>query len=528
MDKSAPKRSLRAFILIGFILAISAVALMGYQAYNSVNNLARDLQAAADEDPYLTSLNRILNELTTAESDVRAYTITRDTETDLPESQTVINGIVQSLDELEAEFSDRRSFLEFQRLVEEKVEIMQELTTMVDTNQSSEVYDRFSIEVDRVVMESTPKPTSPTSQLRRLDEAPESITSQPEKPKEPEKELSPSEQRKLKRQKNREKGNLGKRILSRLSKEPDPIPELKVPEKQEVITQNPKQDTEAPQQRPNKPAKVAYRPEKVVEELQSSLTEIETEDYIARELIQGQIAELTEDGQEVMGEIKMMVRKLETKDSEKDLGLAINAEEQANETTRFIALFSSAVVLLCLILIAVIFGDMARNYRLQKRLQQEKSRAEILAKVKEDFLANMSHEIRTPMNAVIGFSEQLSQTSLSKKQNKLLQPVRNSAHYLLALINDILDYSKLESGNFKLEQSSFRPQSLLAEVLQTLQPLADKKQITLSGEGWEPIPLALQGDPLRLRQMLFNLIGNAIKFTEEGSVRLKAEIVSQK
>ncbi|MEL7342739.1 MAG: CHASE3 domain-containing protein, partial [Bacteroidota bacterium] len=328
----------------------------------------------ADEDPYLTSLNRILNELTTAESDVRAYTITHDTETDLPESLTAINGIIQSLDELEAEFSDRKSFLEFQRLVEEKVEIMQELTTMVDTTQSTEVYDRFSIEVDRVVMEASPQSASSLPDVKPV-EAPESIATQSEEPKEPEKELSPSELRKLKRQQRREKGNLLQRIIAGDNKESTPTPELKMPENQEVITQNPEPKTEIPQRSPKKPAKVAYRPEKVVQELQSSLSDIQTEEYIAREIIQGQIAELTEDGQEVMREIKILVRKLETRDTEKDLGLALNAEEQADETTRFIALFSSAVVLLCLILIAVIFNDMTRNYRLQKRLQQEKSRA---------------------------------------------------------------------------------------------------------------------------------------------------------
>ena len=94
-------------------------------------------------------------------------------------------------------------------------------------------------------------------------------------------------------------------------------------------------------------------------------------------------------------------------------------------------------------------------------------RAEKLAQAKEEFLANMSHEIRTPMNAIIGFTEQLSQTRLSQPQRQFLQPVRHSAQYLLALINDVLDYSKLESGKFHLEIIPFAPSRVMQEAYDT-------------------------------------------------------------
>ncbi|MFK7925186.1 MAG: ATP-binding protein [Bacteroidia bacterium] len=528
MDKSEPKRSVRAFILLGFILAISAVAIMGYQAYKSVNALANDLQEAATEDPYISSLNRILNELTTAESEVRAYTITRNTSVDLPKCKAAILGVGVSLEAIEESHADKKNFDQIQKLIEEKLEIMQDLTALVDTNQSREVYERFSEELDRVVEASRPKP--PTSSIPDIKplEAPEPTISTPKEEPIKTEEMSRAEARKLKKRERKEKGTFVQRLLNN-DKQTEQPTALEVPDTPPIISNQPTDNpTELPASNPRKPASVSYRPEKMVQDLQSTLTEIEAEELIAREIIQGEITELTLEGQEVMEDLKSLLTRLEERDSRANQDLAQNAETQADDTTNFIAWFSSVVLLLCVVLIAVIFGDMARNYRLQKRLEQEKARAEKLAKVKEDFLANMSHEIRTPMNALIGFSEQLAQTPLKSSQFSLLQPIRNSAHYLLALINDILDYSKLESGKFQLETTTFQPRTLLEEVLQTLQPLAQNKGIELVGENFSKLPPAIKGDPLRLRQMLFNLLGNAIKFTTEGSVRLQAEILSQK
>ncbi|MEL7531123.1 MAG: ATP-binding protein, partial [Bacteroidota bacterium] len=437
-------------------------------------------------------------------------------------------GVNVLLEEIEATHADKSSFTQIQKLIEEKLELMQELTALVDTNQSREVYERFSQELDKVVKASRPAKVSSSLPDIKPVEAPEPIQTTEEEEPEVTEEMSRAEARRQKKRERKEKGNFIQRLLNNDPKPSDNTAPLEVAVTPPIVSNSPSSNTkELPPSRPQKPASVSYKPEKMVQELQSSLTEIEAEELIEREIIQGEIAELTREGQEVMDDIKSMVKRLEARDTKETLVMAENAEEQADDTTNFIAWFSSAVLLLCLVLIAVIFGDMARNNRLQRRLQQEKGRAEKLAKVKEEFLANMSHEIRTPMNALIGFSEQLAQTPLRASQTSLLQPIRNSAHYLLALINDILDYSKLESGKFKLESTTFQPLALLNEVLQTLQPLAQKKGITLKGEGFDRLPLALKGDPLRLRQMLFNLLGNAIKFTEEGSVRLQAETIKE-
>ncbi|MEM9987743.1 MAG: ATP-binding protein, partial [Bacteroidota bacterium] len=134
----------------------------------------------------------------------------------------------------------------------------------------------------------------------------------------------------------------------------------------------------------------------------------------------------------------------------------------------------------------------------------------------------MSHEIRTPMNAVIGFADQLHSTTLNRQQHRLLDPLRHSAGYLLALINDVLDYSKLESGDFPLEKVGLSPKDILKETEETFFEQAKAKGLALKCMADPNLPPVVLGDPLRLKQMLFNLMSNALKFTESGSVVLRA------
>lgn len=204
------------------------------------------------------------------------------------------------------------------------------------------------------------------------------------------------------------------------------------------------------------------------------------------------------------------------------------AEEETSGALRFTALFSLFVLTISTILLSVIFNDLNRNRELQERLRREKQRAEKLARVKEDFLANMSHEIRTPMNALMGFAGQLAETPLNEKQIKLLQPIQNSAKYLLALLNDVLDYSKLESQQFSLEKIGFKPRKVLNDVHSTFERVASKKKIELKFEVDKNSPEVLIGDPIRLKQMLFNLVSNSLKFTETGFVKVKLEMAELK
>ncbi len=154
-------------------------------------------------------------------------------------------------------------------------------------------------------------------------------------------------------------------------------------------------------------------------------------------------------------------------------------------------------------------------------------KAEEKSRQKSEFIANMSHEIRTPMNGIIGFTNVLLETKLAPSQRDYVETVKTSAQNLISIVNDILDFSKIEAGQLVLDNIPLDIRACIDEVLTLLAPSAYKKRLNICAITQHDIPTKLIGDPLRLRQVLINLIGNAIKFTDEGNVLIKTSLKSQ-
>ncbi len=172
--------------------------------------------------------------------------------------------------------------------------------------------------------------------------------------------------------------------------------------------------------------------------------------------------------------------------------------------------------------------EIEQRKRVEKELHKAKEVAEAASKTKSEFLANMSHEIRTPMNGVLGTLQLLQGSELTESQRQYVNIAHSSGESLLALLNDILDFSKIEAGKLELELIPFDLHSLGNELTILLKQKADERQVELTTDIDTQIPHVIKGDPVRIRQILVNLMTNAIKFTEKGTVTIKAIALEKK
>jgi signal transduction histidine kinase/DNA-binding response OmpR family regulator/CHASE3 domain sensor protein len=221
--------------------------------------------------------------------------------------------------------------------------------------------------------------------------------------------------------------------------------------------------------------------------------------------------------------INLLILRMERQELNSIGAKAVEADKLVEKTNKWIIVFLTGFAFLVMVVFLVIARYVRKTNAIQEMLIKSKDEALKLSRAKEVFMANMSHEIRTPMNAIVGFSEQVLQTPHDFQTKEQLSIIKKSADHLLKIINDILDLSKLEAGKLTIESEAFQLQAIVDDVVQLYKPSCESKGLSFECNIAELISDVLIGDAFRLKQILFNLVGNAVKFTSEGNIILQIE-----
>lgn len=494
-------QSVKLKLAFAFILSLAAIGTAVYFAYMSFKNLENSVYTLSQPDNTITLLNDINNKLIASENEMRSYSLTAD-ETSLNNYVVYMSDISSTLDTLKKypAFSrlDTIKLDTLQQMLEEKAGLMFALVEIKNDkgaqNIAEKAMQQISVSVNQAQEAQEKQKQKYADSLLTLDpgiKEPSLATAEEKK------ENFFGKMFKSKKDKRKKNDDAGEIVITDTTA--DNIILADVPAEATVIASNPEVD---PDNLRNIMAEIGRNEQRYANRLTRQEMEILATDKVIREQIQGMIQE-AEKSQQVT--IKKNVQL---------------AKSNATHSSQVIFGISLLALLAGIVFLSVIISDINKGNRYRQQLELAKDAAEFHAKAKELFLANMSHEIRTPLNAIIGFSEQLKYTKLEADQDEYVQAVESASEHLLNIVNDILDLTKIEAGKINLQKNIFSMSDVIAEVAHIMQVKANEKGVGLEFFYDEPSKNLVRGDDFRLKQVLYNLIGNAIKFTHKGFVKI--------
>ena len=226
-------------------------------------------------------------------------------------------------------------------------------------------------------------------------------------------------------------------------------------------------------------------------------------------------------------QLQSLLSGLEQKERENTVERAEVFQNMLNKTSNIIILGGCIILLIILYFIINIIGDVTRSQRYRVELEEAKDFAESLLASREQFMAAITHDLRSPLTTVMGYTDLIQKTELNEKQKHYLNQIQKSSEFILRLVNDLLDLSKLEAGKMLIENLSFNPKKLIHDTVNNIIPAVKNKDVDISIEISEDTNVQIQSDPFRIKQILANLISNAWKFTEEGEIVIAAALKNQ-
>jgi signal transduction histidine kinase/CheY-like chemotaxis protein len=258
----------------------------------------------------------------------------------------------------------------------------------------------------------------------------------------------------------------------------------------------------------------------LLSEVVQILKEIQQQQEISLVNISTKELELLKSDKDIMDQIRTVVSLLEREEVLNSYKMAEEVRKAVSRSTVQLLSLAGTAFLMIIIFTWLIFRDVSKANFYRNQLINAKQYAERLLKVKEEFMSNMNHEIRTPLSAIVGFARQLSKSETSPQNKIYIEALASSSQHLLQIVNDILDLSKIEGGYLKFELLPFNPNAVAAEVLNTFAIRMHEKGLE-SAIVNNSATLLVLGDPFRLKQIILNLIGNAVKFTAQGSISIR-------
>lgn len=265
-----------------------------------------------------------------------------------------------------------------------------------------------------------------------------------------------------------------------------------------------------------------FAEDSILRSMESSLNYIQSQQKLKSNKFIAKERSLATASNELTQQMLTVLEEVRTEAETQVAGKGKVARNVVNKGIQQITLILIVFFILTVLMLYFILTDIGKSNRYRLALEKAKELADYNARAKQRFLSNMSHEIRTPLQSIVGYSELIQKTEQPNKQ--AVQAINLSASHLLYIINEILDYSRIASGKFSLKEEVFSVASAINEVLLIMQPLASQKEISLTAQLNIEESLCVKGDGFRLKQILYNLIGNAIKFTEKGNVSLSVNV----
>lgn len=261
------------------------------------------------------------------------------------------------------------------------------------------------------------------------------------------------------------------------------------------------------------------RADSLIQSVKQVLSELERENQQFREVINKKENDLLVNDMILNEQLRNLLRVIEREEREASMARVENSQLLLSDISRTIIIVGAACILIILIFLFLIVSDISRSQRYRVQLEEAKSFTEALMQRREQFIATITHDLRSPLNTMMGYTELIGKSGLTKKQDHYLGHLKKSTEYILHLVNDLLDLSKLEAGKMLVENLPFNAKNLLEDTFYNTIPEGDIKKLKLTVVASPGADCQVLSDPFRIKQILSNLIANAYKFTNEGEIK---------